>query len=1049
MYLVYLAALIAVCSAAKLDRTYLPPASAITVGGSPAAIQAPLLRDSISEDQGRFPNGAFDNDFDGVVVEAVSPGTRVSSPGETGLGAPRISYGSSYSKVGEAAFKPINQQGVQTQIASQFSRNFYQVPNIDFKRASGRPQAAADRASNIVRFQKEIRPKSYNYAFQTDNGITAEENGVTINGAEVQGGYSYTGDDGKLYKVTYTAGKGGYQPIGDHLPTSPPIPDEILKSLEQNAKEAAAGLVDDGSYDAAKYNAENDYTKSDNDYNKYKNEESALGKKTEFDADVSGTFVSQNHQIFEIPNVKEQLTPYFNYTPKDTNINNAFESYANINNKNEKTSGQQFSDITVFEPISTQNTLNQVNSNKNTHMEGIPNDDDFSRPIYFGSIDPNQALNKGFGIENSYLPPPNIQRQNFSYTPGVNAQNSTTQLNFKSSPNEHQDIKRNKSQQKVDFQFEPHSFLKDNFDKYSQISNSQSHDLFQNSFFNDIELNKNSNSQKQPNFSPDTFNNLQATFQPNTEITTPFVDSAGNIAFQKRNQKVPIPTQSSFLLVPTSNSQPHNVAHSNYERSNDNVNIQLNPIAPHQVSNGFQDISNKGVTKFNDKSQYQSSDHSYYYNQPSKPFEASYKNNEEALPNINSGSINLMQSSKNNFKNLNMQFQISNKYPRPPTIPSTRTSFSKISYNENVNTPHDVVSSQNGEYGASANYPKLPTIANITPSPSKSTDQDISRFLSHSTGITQASISPFPSLSSMTNFGPISNIKKPDNFRFNQDISQSLFLSPSTASPQENTLGQSSYQQSNNKLDQTDSHNNQGFVQQTTKQIIPQFNYIGNRPSEQYDGEVYEYKKPDDSFSTPSKSEKENRSLTENRFAEFGQKLQPSFIQRESQRENQNEYNNTSQIIFQEFQLNRNNIKKEQKPLGDSQISNFESSMQGTKFTSDAFTKSQGNKNYNVPFGFSDRVKPCCQRFQMPSQNTVQYQPDSNFRRFEMLKPLSTDFKPKSKEGISTTQTTGVQDNQGFQTAHTTSQLSQTGGREDFSGPQKSPAFDEASGYYY
>lgn len=65
-------------------------------------------------------------------------------------------------------------------------------------------------------------------------------------GIEAQGGYQYTGDDGQIYSVSYAAGQGGFQPQGAHIPTSPPIPEEILKALEQNARDEAAGIIDDG-----------------------------------------------------------------------------------------------------------------------------------------------------------------------------------------------------------------------------------------------------------------------------------------------------------------------------------------------------------------------------------------------------------------------------------------------------------------------------------------------------------------------------------------------------------------------------------------------------------------------------------------------------------------------------------------------------------------------------------------------------------------------------------------------------------------------------------
>lgn len=65
-------------------------------------------------------------------------------------------------------------------------------------------------------------------------------------GIQAQGGFQYTGDDGQIYSVSYAAGAGGFQPQGAHLPTAPPTPEAILKALEQNARDEAAGIVDDG-----------------------------------------------------------------------------------------------------------------------------------------------------------------------------------------------------------------------------------------------------------------------------------------------------------------------------------------------------------------------------------------------------------------------------------------------------------------------------------------------------------------------------------------------------------------------------------------------------------------------------------------------------------------------------------------------------------------------------------------------------------------------------------------------------------------------------------
>ncbi|VVC93594.1 unnamed protein product [Leptidea sinapis] len=62
---------------------------------------------------------------------------------------------------------------------------------------------------------------------RTSNGINQEESGVLKNqgseneALEVRGQYSYTGDDGVVYTVTYVANELGFQPSAPHLPQSP------------------------------------------------------------------------------------------------------------------------------------------------------------------------------------------------------------------------------------------------------------------------------------------------------------------------------------------------------------------------------------------------------------------------------------------------------------------------------------------------------------------------------------------------------------------------------------------------------------------------------------------------------------------------------------------------------------------------------------------------------------------------------------------------------------------------------------------------------------
>lgn len=48
----------------------------------------------------------------------------------------------------------------------------------------------------------------------------------------VQGSFSYKDDEGIPVSLTYTADETGYHPVGDHLPTPPPIPAIIQRALD-------------------------------------------------------------------------------------------------------------------------------------------------------------------------------------------------------------------------------------------------------------------------------------------------------------------------------------------------------------------------------------------------------------------------------------------------------------------------------------------------------------------------------------------------------------------------------------------------------------------------------------------------------------------------------------------------------------------------------------------------------------------------------------------------------------------------------------------------
>ncbi|XP_061721039.1 uncharacterized protein LOC133527862 [Cydia pomonella] len=116
-----------------------------------------------------------------------------------------------------------------------------------------RPQAESDRNAEILSYENILTPEGYFYSYDTSNGIHADETGEVGNGTRAQGGFTYTGDDGKVYSVVYTADENGFQPRGDHLPTPPPIPEAIQRVIDQANLDKEGGIDDDGSYNEEKY----------------------------------------------------------------------------------------------------------------------------------------------------------------------------------------------------------------------------------------------------------------------------------------------------------------------------------------------------------------------------------------------------------------------------------------------------------------------------------------------------------------------------------------------------------------------------------------------------------------------------------------------------------------------------------------------------------------------------------------------------------------------------------------------------------------------------
>ncbi|XP_037080747.1 cuticle protein CP14.6-like [Pollicipes pollicipes] len=85
--------------------------------------------------------------------------------------------------------------------------------------------ALADKSARIRNYQYGIEEDgSYNAEYETTNGISANEDGISYPGNEPEtgnyvrrGSYSYEWE-GVTYTVTWTADENGFHPEGDHLP---------------------------------------------------------------------------------------------------------------------------------------------------------------------------------------------------------------------------------------------------------------------------------------------------------------------------------------------------------------------------------------------------------------------------------------------------------------------------------------------------------------------------------------------------------------------------------------------------------------------------------------------------------------------------------------------------------------------------------------------------------------------------------------------------------------------------------------------------------------
>lgn len=97
--------------------------------------------------------------------------------------------------------------------------------------SAGVSHASADDVhAEIKSLDSDVRADGFHYGFETTNHIRAAASGDEH--GNIHGDFEWISPEGEHVAVKYVADEYGYQPSSDVLPTPPPVPTAILKSLE-------------------------------------------------------------------------------------------------------------------------------------------------------------------------------------------------------------------------------------------------------------------------------------------------------------------------------------------------------------------------------------------------------------------------------------------------------------------------------------------------------------------------------------------------------------------------------------------------------------------------------------------------------------------------------------------------------------------------------------------------------------------------------------------------------------------------------------------------
>lgn len=91
--------------------------------------------------------------------------------------------------------------------------------------------AIANEDAAILKLEQDVNAEGFQIKLELDNHVHREEVG-DVHGSK--GSFGWVAPDGTKVELSYVADENGYQPQSDLLPTSPPIPEAIARSLEYN-----------------------------------------------------------------------------------------------------------------------------------------------------------------------------------------------------------------------------------------------------------------------------------------------------------------------------------------------------------------------------------------------------------------------------------------------------------------------------------------------------------------------------------------------------------------------------------------------------------------------------------------------------------------------------------------------------------------------------------------------------------------------------------------------------------------------------------------------